>query len=269
MTTQLSGMRDRVAAQSVLEELLRRQQALPPRSRFAKFWGFSPLAADSVAWYRGAQGEVFVGKVLGQLPPEWTVFHALPVGKAGADIDHLVLGPGGIFAINTKHHGGKRIWVAEKGFMVSGQKQPYIRNSEFEAARVTKILHERMPHLPLARAVLALVRPGSITIKKKPATVKVLDAVTLRRWLLKQPQVLTETHLVELATFVDSPSTWSATTSAPTPDLMARFAELDRHVRSARLTRVAWTLLGIAATAVVGMLVVLTLLEALIPAFRG
>jgi hypothetical protein len=267
MTSQLSGMRDQVAAQSVIEELLRRQQSFPPRSRFATFWGYSPLAADNVAWYLGAQGEIAVGKILSGLPPEWRVFHALPVGKAGADIDHLVLGPGGIFIINTKHHGGKKIWIAEKGFTVAGQTKPYIRNSEFEAARVTKILHKRMPHLPLGRPVIALVNPAQIIIKKKPARVAVLDAITLRRWLLKQPVALTDVDLVELATVVDTPSTWSAAKSAPTPNLMEQFAKLDGQVRTARARRVSWTLLGLAAAAVLVVFVVLPRVSAWVPGF--
>ena len=92
-------MRDRIAAQSVIEELLRQQQALPPRSRFARFWGRSPLAADSVAWYLCAQGEIEVGKILGRLPPEWRVFLALPVGAAGSLV--AALRPGTVMPWTT------------------------------------------------------------------------------------------------------------------------------------------------------------------------
>ena len=125
MTTQLPGMSDQIAAQSVIGELLRQQLSMPQRTRFARFLGINPLAPDSIAWYRGALGEIEVGKILSRLPPEWRVFHALPIGKAGADIDHLVIGPGGIFTINTKHHRGKKIWIAEQSFLGNGQKQPY------------------------------------------------------------------------------------------------------------------------------------------------
>ena len=259
MTTQLPGMRDQIAAQSVIEELLRQQQSMPPRTRFARFWGISPLAADSVAWYRGAQGEIEVGKILSRLPPEWRVFHALPIGKAGADIDHLVLGPGGIFTINTKHHRGKKIWVAERALMVNGQKQPHLRNSKFEATRVTKMLRERMPQLPPAQAVIALVSPASITIKKKPDEVNVLDAVNLRRWLLKRPVALAEADLVELAALVDAPTTWSAPTSLSSPNLLAQFAVIDHEVKTARVRRVTWTLLSFATVATLAVFVGLPL----------
>ncbi|TFD65700.1 nuclease-related domain-containing protein [Cryobacterium ruanii] len=255
MTTQAPGMSDRIAAQSVIEELFRQQQDVPPRSGFARFWGYSPLAAESVAWYRGAQGEIEVGRILNRLPSEWRVFHALPIGKAGADIDHLVLGPGGIFTINTKHHRGKKIWVAERTIMVSGQKQPYLRNSQFEAIRVTKMLQKRMPQLPAAQAVIALVGPTQVTIKKRPDTVTVLDAVSLRRWLLKQPASLVEADLVELAAIVDAPATWAALTSLPNLSLMAKFAVIDRDVKTARVRRVSWTLVSFATVATLGVFV--------------
>ncbi|MBB5639902.1 nuclease-related domain-containing protein [Cryobacterium roopkundense] len=242
-------MSEQIAAQSVIEELLREQQTLPPRSHVARLWGRSPLAADSVAWYLGALGEIEVGKVLSRLPPQWRVFHALPIGKADADIDHLVIGPGGIFTINTKHHRGKKIWVAERSFMVNGQKQAHLRNSKFEATRVTKMLCERMPQLPPAQAVIALVSPGQITIKSKPDAVQVLDSNNLRRWLLKGPAALSEVELVELTAIIDAPSTWSAPTSPPTPNLKEQFTMIDREVRTARVRRVSWTLFSFAVVA--------------------
>lgn len=263
MTTQLPGMRHRIAAQSVIEELLHQQLSMPPRTRFARFWGVSPLAADSVAWYRGAQGEIEVGRILSRLPPEWRVFHALPIGEAGADIDHLVIGPGGIFTFNTKHHRGKKIWIAERVFLVNGQKQPYLRNSKFEATRVTKILHERMPQLPPVQAVIALVSPASITIKKRPDEVHVLDANYLRRWLLKRPVDLAEADLVELTVIVDASTTWSPTTSAPTPNLMAQYTKLDGEFRSALVRRISWKLLSIATVTAIGVFVALPQLIAL------
>ncbi|WP_104133265.1 nuclease-related domain-containing protein [Cryobacterium sp. M91] len=256
-------MSDQIAAQSVIEELLRQQLSMPPRTRFARFWGISPLAADSVAWYRGAQGEIEVGRILSRLPPEWRVFHALPIGTAGADIDHLVVGPGGIFTINTKHHRGKKIWIAERAFQVNGQKQPYLRNSTFEATRVTKILRERMPQLPPAQAVIALVGPASITIKKQPEEVKILDAYNLRRWLLKRPVILAEAELVELAAIVDAPETWSAVTSALPPNFMAQYTKLDGEFRSARVRHISWKLLRIATVTAIGVFVALPQLIAL------
>jgi Nuclease-related domain len=41
----------------------------------------------------------------------WRVFHSVPVGDRGSDIDHVVIGPGGVWTVNTKGHPGKSVWV--------------------------------------------------------------------------------------------------------------------------------------------------------------
>jgi hypothetical protein len=61
-----------------------------------------------------------VGARLDRLPDGWCVLNAIPVGDRGADIDHLVIGPGGVFTLNTKHHPKGKVWVAENALLVNG-----------------------------------------------------------------------------------------------------------------------------------------------------
>jgi hypothetical protein len=35
--------------------------------------------------------------------PEWTVLHSVPVGTGSTDIDHIAIGPAGVFTLNTKY----------------------------------------------------------------------------------------------------------------------------------------------------------------------
>ena len=269
MTSNTHTMRQQFAAQSVIEELLKQQSSAPPQSSFARFFGRSPLGADSVAWHAGAKGEIAVGSLLAQLPPDWTVFHALPIGTRGSDIDHLVIGPGGIFTINTKHHNGKRIWIGKRSMMVAGQKVPHIRNAEFEADRVTKLLRERMPLLAPVQPMIAIVAPSQITVREAPERVKVIDARHLRRWLTKRPAILTESETAAVAGIIDSPATWGAQPSREPEDLMAQFSALDADVRSARTRRVLWKLLGAGTTLGAGVAVLPNLLSALMALFAG
>ena len=68
------------------------------------------LDAERAMWARGEAGERLVGAELDRLAPhEWWVFHAIPRGSAGTDIDHLVIGVGGVFTVNTKNVSGKRV----------------------------------------------------------------------------------------------------------------------------------------------------------------
>jgi hypothetical protein len=54
------------------------------------------------------------------LGPSWRVLHSLVVSEEGTDLDHLVIGPHGVYCINTKNHPGHSVWVAGNTFMVNG-----------------------------------------------------------------------------------------------------------------------------------------------------
>ena len=54
---------------------------------------------------RGAEGERKVGAILEGLGPDWHVLHGVWLGHG--DIDHVLVGPGGTFTIETKANRGK------------------------------------------------------------------------------------------------------------------------------------------------------------------
>ena len=95
------------------------KRAAPVRTLIARALGNH---TNERAWRVGADGEVEVAKQLRHLGHSWRVIYAVPVGERGADIDHLVIGPGGVFTLNTKNHRDKNVWVAERSFMVNGYK---------------------------------------------------------------------------------------------------------------------------------------------------
>jgi nuclease-like protein len=73
-----------------------------------RFFG-SSFKRDYSNWSQGAEGEEVVGKVLEDLGKEgWCVIHDVSFGRG--NIDHIVVGPGGIFTIETKSRAGK-VWI--------------------------------------------------------------------------------------------------------------------------------------------------------------
>lgn len=93
-----SGTR-RVAGQHVRHQAKARS--------WKRFFGGS-FKRDYSNWVQGAEGEEVVGKALEELRAEgWCVIHDVSFGRG--NIDHIVVGPGGIFTIETKSRGGK-VW---------------------------------------------------------------------------------------------------------------------------------------------------------------
>ncbi|MCU1585473.1 MAG: hypothetical protein JWM49_2029 [Microbacteriaceae bacterium] len=231
-------MSDRSAGQACIEELLRIQQRRPARTRTERIFGASPLSEESRAWYVGALGEIQVGALLNGLPAAWTVFHALPVGRKDSDIDHLVVGPAGVFPINTKTHRGANIWVGRFTVMVNGQKKSYIRNSEHEASQVVKLLVPLGAPASIVRPVIAVVGPKNFTIRQHPDNVAVINAAHLRRWLVKQPTRLHDSSAANIVAHLDRPATWRAT--QPVDGWENAFSDLHQEVRDAHSIRSLW-----------------------------
>ena len=147
---------------------------------------------DERAWRLGAKGEERVGARLHALVRKdnrWRVLHSIEVGSRGADIDHLVVGPGGVFTLNAKHHPRAHVWVGGDVLMVNGQRQPYVRNGRHEAQRAARILSTATGTRTLVRGVVVLVGVRELTVKSSPDDVAVVYRESLTRWLRKQPVV--------------------------------------------------------------------------------
>ena len=171
---------------------LRRQaeltrQAAPSQSFLARIR--SPHSEER-AWRIGADGEEKVGRHLEKLARRdgaWRVLHSIPVGNRGSDIYHVVIGPGGVFSLNTKNHPGKRIWVGKNTLLVNGVRQPYLRNSRHEAERASRLLTEACGFSVAVTGVVVPVNADDISIKAAPVDVPVMNRRRLVRWLRWRP----------------------------------------------------------------------------------
>lgn len=244
-------LRSRIAGQAVMAELVRQQQARAPRSLVARVLGRSPLTAETAPWFRGALGERRVGELLRRLDSRrWRVLHAVPVGTKGSDIDHVVIGPGGVFTINTKNHSGQNVWVANRTFMVNGRRTPHIRNAEHEAARAAKALTAAVGFPVVVKPLIAVVDPNKLVVRELPATVQVVTSGQLVRWLRTRSAVLSEADVELLSAAAAQPEVWSP---EPVPfddpaSVAAAFRDVEHEVRSARRAQGAWTLGAATAT---------------------
>lgn len=254
----MTDLRERPAAYEVIRECLARQSQLPPRSALAKLFGFSPIRDDDAGWYTGALGEQAVARQLARLGPEWTVLHAIPVGAGDSDIDHLLIGPPGVFSLNTKRHKGKKIWIADHRILVAGQKVDHLRNTRFEASRASKLLSRALGHTVQVTGALVFVATEQITMRAHPADVLILTEGSLVRSFKKLKPRLQLDEVAAIANVAVRGSTWSTNLAAPVQhELFAEFVELVRVENSARLVRIAWLLVAMAAVLGLGVPLIL------------
>jgi hypothetical protein len=106
-------------------------------------WGlrFRP-SPDAVAWRRGAAGERRTARLLDPLERHgWAVLHDLALPGSRANIDHLVIGPGGMFVIDSKHYRG-RLQLDGSGRLWHGRYPlaPTLRTVDYEADQAAQVL---------------------------------------------------------------------------------------------------------------------------------
>lgn len=247
------GLNDRIAGHAVIEKLLADRESAPSRSFLGRIFGADPLSPDNHPWYKGALGEVTVGRILEHLGPEWTVLHAVPVGAGTSDIDHVLIGPAGVFTVNTKNHAGQSVWVAGRTLMVAGKKQRHLHNASYEASRAAKLLTKGANQGVEVSGVVVVVSPKSVTVRESPSGVAVVTDRQLLRWLNGRPAVLTPGQVALVTAVAVRPGTWhrAPLVGANAASLQHEFAALRKLVDHARRRRAGWILALLIAAPVV------------------
>ena len=177
----------------------------PMRNLLARAVG---VKTDERAWRIGAEGELKVGRELNKLPSGWHVLHAVPIGENGNDIDHVVIGPRGVFTLNTKNHPDGSVCVYERALWVNGQATKYLHNSRFESKRASQLLSTACAMTVDARAAIVFVDPAKLTRKGTPPDVDITCRRGLRTFLMQQPPRLTPAQVEHIFTIARNSLTW-------------------------------------------------------------
>ena len=98
------SLRTRIAGQRAMREVVEAEALARPRTRLERMLGIRALSGDARRAYDVALGDAVVGAALEQLGQRWDVLHDVPIGPRRT-IDHLVIGPGGVWAIRAVHCG--------------------------------------------------------------------------------------------------------------------------------------------------------------------
>jgi hypothetical protein len=134
-------------------------------------------------WDRGAAGEEVVGRIIEKLTADgWLAIHDVSLGRG--NVDHVLIGPGGLVTIETKSHGGR---IAVDRIDERMFKQAYA-----EAKLIERISGRPVtPLLVFSRAYL------SPPVSRRRG-VTVLPARMLAGHLARRPQTLSTDEVAEL-----------------------------------------------------------------------
>ena len=116
------------------------------------------IAKERLKYMRGGQAEALVSYLLvKELPDSWHVFNNVKLERE-SDIDHVVVGPGGVFCISTK---------SQRGLFVATREEPGLLHNNQPSALAKQALGQAMGfkdrfaavmggNVPWVQAVLAV-----------------------------------------------------------------------------------------------------------------
>ena len=162
-------------------------------------WGlrFRP-SPDAIAWRRGAAGERRTARLLAPLERQgWVVLHDLAVPGSRANLDHLAIGPGGVFVIDSKQYRG-RLQLDPSGQLWHGRYPltPTLRAVSWEADQAAQVLPDPgVAVVPIVAVHSAQVPWGKVVVEGVP----VVAARCLPSRLRQLPAVLGPERAVWLA----------------------------------------------------------------------
>ncbi len=120
----------------------------------------------------------------------------------------MVIGPPGVFTLNTKCHPKANGWVSEKVVMVNGQRTDYLRNSRFEARRAAKLLTAACGHDVAVSSMIVFVDLEKLTYNSRPSDVLITNRMSLVKFLKALPATLDATVVEAIFAHARLSTTW-------------------------------------------------------------
>jgi len=162
-------------------------------------WGLRFRASpEAIAWQRGAAGERRTARLLNRLEQQgWVALHDLAVPGSRANVDHLVIGPGGIFVIDSKQYRG-RLRLDSSGRLWHGRYPlaSTLQAVSFEADQAAQVLpNPGVTVVPIVAVHGAQVPWGKVVTDGVP----VVAAKRLPSMLRALPAVLGPERVADLA----------------------------------------------------------------------
>lgn len=155
---------------------------------FVLVWASPPGWIEN--WELGAWGEEATGKELAKLDPaSWIVIHNVSTGRG--NVDHLVVGPGGVFVLDSKRIGG-RVVMSDDEIRVERLDDENLSYRHEGALAVRRLAAQTSQRMLDATRIKSWVTPVMVVWAEFPQKVVegacvVVHGDELVAWLESQP----------------------------------------------------------------------------------
>lgn len=166
-------------------------------------------------WQQGAWGEMATGKVLGPLEEEgWVVLHDLPAERG--NLDHIVIGPGGVFLLDSKRLSGS-VNVGPDGVTVRRFDDPDLTYKHPGSGHLLGLARETHDRVRQATRISQWVTPVMVIWAEFPQRIAeqqnchYVHGDELADWLRAQQTAIAANRIGQVASAVSS--SWATPTT--------------------------------------------------------
>jgi hypothetical protein len=154
---------------------------------------------NSYKYHRGRKGEYEICEELAKLPEDYSVFQDIKIKKEGGNIDFVVIGPTGIFAIEVKSHKGK-ISHENEHLLINGKRfeKNILGQTLSQALNLREFLKQKTGKELFINSVLSFSSPyASMRFGLKPVTsnIYIVQKSFLRQLILKNNSSISDSEI--------------------------------------------------------------------------
>jgi hypothetical protein len=168
--------------------------------------GLFTIPNSITAWQTGAEGELLTGRLLEPLEAEgFRILHDRKIPGSRANIDHIVIGPPGIFVVETKSLGGSLQIRGDDVFVAGRRRTKMIDEVKREALAVQTALAPKIAVQRWTVAPLICVHRADLPLfRSEVAGVRILSGKDLVTRLRRADPVLSPADVGRLAALVSA-----------------------------------------------------------------
>jgi hypothetical protein len=153
-------------------------------------------------WSRGAKGEKIVAKKLKKLPKKYTAIRDVKIPNLGGDIDHVVVGPTGIYVIETKNYKPTYIPDEDCWYHTSGRKSPQnpAKQVKLQASKLNDFLKNKLGKKLNKTAIYPVISPinHNLILKKDIKSYEIVYPEDLVSYLSHGRKILSSKEVKEI-----------------------------------------------------------------------
>jgi len=143
---------------------------------------------ESGNWSRGKEGELAVAEALKDLADEYVLLNDLVLPGGKGNIDHVVMGPNGLFVVETKNYSTYVRCVGDDWFVgrkrISSLSKQAKRNAVALRENLAAVFQDQRTRLPYVVPLLVFVG-GSCRLSLRDPTIHVLRSSELSRFVAR------------------------------------------------------------------------------------